>query len=227
MKAVTAAHRHAAPRRASDMPVSAQARGQLRILRTALDSRAVALTEASERVPRDLLRSVKHKTTTGRDKAMAAILRMMPEAPLRTEKRAALWRTFVPQGEMIIVRAVGFGVLGTGGWTNEPFGLAYSAHALGRLLDRTNFMADPLTAMIEGHDALLSLQPEEGYAAYALASLTLPACLGAFLVTPDPQRDHPFATAATWLSPEQLWQDQENDLKAWNTLASSGAIRSH
>ena len=53
---------------------------------------------------------------------------------------------------------------------------------------------------------LPSLQPEEGYAAYALASLTLPACRGAFLAKPEPQRDHPFATAAACLSPEQLWR---------------------
>ena len=225
MSTVTAVDRPAAPRRVSDVPITAEARGQLRLLRNALAARAQALAAASEAVPRDLLRSVKHKTSAGRDRAMAHILSLMPAAPLRVEKRAALWRMLVPEGDMIIVRAVGFGVLGTGGWSNEPFGLAYSAHALGRLLDRTNFMAEPSTAMIEGHDALLRLQPEEGYAAYALASLTLPACRGAFLVTPDPQRDHPFATAATWLSPEQLWQDQENDLKAWNTLASSEPTR--
>ena len=123
MSTVTAADRPAAPRRVSGAPISAAARGQLRIVRTALDTRTKALVGSSEAVPRDLLRGVRHKTNKGRVAAMAQILRLMPELPLHTEKRAALWRMFVPNGDAIVVEALAFGAFGTGGWTRRNFGL--------------------------------------------------------------------------------------------------------
>ena len=42
------------------------------------------------------------------------------------------------------------------------FGAAFSAHSLGRLLDRTGFQSDPVKAMHAAHDALLALPAEEG-----------------------------------------------------------------
>jgi hypothetical protein len=55
------------------------------------------------------------------------------------------------------------------------FGAAFSAHSLGRLLDRTGFQSDPVKAMHAAHDALLALPVEEGSRLFDLPGFPLPA----------------------------------------------------
>ena len=213
--------------RSSGPPTSVEARGRLRILRTALDAGTKALVASSEAVPRDMLRAVRHKTNKGRAAAMMQILRLMPEAPLHTEKRAALWRMFVPDGDAIVVEALAFGAFGTGGWTRRHFGLRFEFHSLARLLDRSGFKVEPLAAMAQAHNALLALTPSEGDAAFALADITLPGGPGVFLATPDPRgldSDEPRARVKTWLSSEQLRTDDERERMLWGQLVDDEQV---
>jgi hypothetical protein len=51
-------------------------------------------------------------------------------------------------------------------------------HALGRLLERTSFQADPVVVMLEAHDALLAT-----FSGVARTMLEIPGGSGGFLVT--------------------------------------------
>jgi len=75
-------------------------------------------------------------------------------------------------------------------------------HAIGRLLDRSGFRADPIVAIFAAHDALLALAPPEGSQVYGLPSVVLPAYNGAFLATTcrTGNNDSPLAIFRTWVN---------------------------
>ena len=226
MSAVTAAHRPAAPRRASAAPISAQATGQLRLLWRTLAARSAALDAAAAGVPKEVLRGLRHKGAIGRDRALGRILRAIPANPFQQEFRTVLWRDLVPEPEAIRVDLLSVG-FGTGRFHRQSFGLAVSRHALARLLDRSGFVEDPADAILSAHDCLLALTPEDGAAAFELKSLTLPTKHGAFLVTPKaPATDStsPFSMASTWVFSGQTWADQDAEIAAWRTLTSAETV---
>jgi hypothetical protein len=103
----------------------------------------------------------------------------------------------------------------------ETFGVAFTAHAIGRLLDRSGFRADPVAAMLEAHGALTHLDPEDGERIYDLqTTVELPAAGGAFLTTPGRfgPRETPLAIARTWVDGDQLHADQAGKLAKWRAL---------
>ena len=203
--------------------ISTQARGVLRRLWVDLEARSAKMVSASEAVPKELLRSLKHKGAVGADRARFRIISAMPERPIHVDTRQVLWRILVPHDDHISVEALGVGLYGSGAFRQENFGLSITKHALGRLLDRSRFTCDPVTAMLSAHDALLALQHDEGRRVYALPTVTLPAGDGVFLATPrtpTPENDDPFAVCRTWIASSQLWDDQEADVALWDSLRS-------
>ena len=212
-------------RRASDTPLSTQAIGQLRLLWRTLAARSASLDAAAARVPKDMLRGLRHKGPVGRERALSRILQAIPAKPFRQEFRTVLWRDLVPEHDSIRVDLLSVG-FGTGRFHRQSFGIAYSHHALGRLLDRSAFAENPMTAMLAAHDCLLGLTPDEGYRTFELKTLTLPTSRGAFLVTPRaPATDDecPFAMAKTWISTNQTGDDQDAEIAVWRKLTSSDA----
>jgi hypothetical protein len=100
----------------------------------------------------------------------------------------------------------------------EPFGACFTAHALGRLLDRSGFAADPVAAMWQCHDQLILLGGQEGAQLFALDSVLVPAFNGgAFLCSPRTvgQSDAPMMVCRTWLSGDQLRTGQAANVHLW------------
>ena len=212
--------------RSSSFKVSAEATGRLRLLWRALEARSAALDAAAAGVPTEVLRGLRHKGPVGRERALARILKVMPAKPFRQEARMVLWRVLTPEQDAIRVDLLSVG-FGTGRFHRQPFGLAVSRHAIGRLLDRSGFIEDPADAILRAHDCLLGLTPEEGAAAFEVKSLTLPTKHGAFLVKPKApatDSDAPFSMASTWVFSGQTWADQDAEIAAWHILASSPAV---
>jgi hypothetical protein len=108
----------------------------------------------------------------------------------------------------------------SGRLSSEPFGASFTFHALGRLLDRSGFAADPIAAMFETHDALLVLPPPEGRKMYELQRVRRPAAGGAFLATIRHvgKGEAPLVVARTWLGRDQLRDDQAADISAWREM---------
>ena len=107
---------------------------------------------------------------------------------------------------------------GARGFAIQSFGLDISRHALGRLLDRSLFRADPRAAIVEAHDAMLALAPDEGAKLFKLSRFLLPAGAGCFSVTPRSMETGPMAVARTWLHSDQLFADQARDASTWDQL---------
>lgn len=207
-------------------PPTAQARGATRLLWASLAAKAAALQAASDAIPTASLRDVRRCTSAGRTRAMTTTLGAMSEPPLYREKRAALWRVLVPADAMVVVDGLGFGICGIGGWSRRSFGLGFTLHALGRFYDRTGFTGDAEAAMLQAHDALLALRPDEGEAAFLLHTITVPAGPGLFVVEPQPARDDGLrAIARTWVSHGQTWPDQEAEAAAWAQIIAADAGR--
>ena len=206
-------------------PPSTEAKRAFRLLRADLDTRAKTLIQAADRVPVDLLKSVRFKTARGRDAAMREILRRMPAPPLNTEKRSGIWRLLAIERDMIEVQGLGFDA-STTGWVRRSFGLTFSSHSLLRFFDRSGFCEDAEQAMLRAHSALLSLSPNEGNELFGLRSISLPGGKGLFLCASQnrtDKSDFPHAVASTWIAEQQLRPDQETHQLAWNTLMSPEA----
>jgi hypothetical protein len=102
----------------------------------------------------------------------------------------------------------------------QTFGIGFSLHALGRLLDRSAFRADPIAAMLEAHNAVAALNLEDGERVFGLAAVELPAAAGAFLATPCRfgSDSIPMAVARTWIAGGQTFPQQDQHLEAWRRL---------
>jgi hypothetical protein len=102
----------------------------------------------------------------------------------------------------------------------QTFGAAYSCHSIGRLLDRSNFRADPEMAMFESHAALTHVPEDEGHQLFDLKNAQMPAAGGVFLASPGRfgPTASPLLIGRTWLSSDMLYHDQARDLVAWQKL---------
>ncbi len=216
-------------------PVGNQAAGQVRILRAQLRAEANALAGAAWRISPDIIADAAFKGRPGARRAWARIDAAMPCRPLqdRPQDRLAIWRLFRPagpilarddgtlQGDDAVVAswlAIGRG-RGRAVREEGPWGLSFTSHALGRLLERTSFRGDPVTTMLAAHDALLAAPAAAARTMLDERLWALPAGPGAFLVTMrglgTAEGDAiVLATAETWIADDQLWPDQEAQIAA-------------
>jgi hypothetical protein len=221
---------------APPVSVSVEARGRLRVLWAQLEAEACRIETAAYNVPRPWLVAAARKGKVGAARAMARIVAGMPVQPFFSERGIAAFRYLKPVAEVpaaiggefdsgdqqqaIVMQAVLINSGRVGRLSREPFGAIFTFHALGRLLDRSGFAADPIAAMFEAHDALLVLPPTEGRKVLDLQHVRLPAAGGAFLATIRHvgTGEAPLVVARTWLSQDQLRDDQAADVSLWHDL---------
>ena len=145
--------------------------------------------------------------------------------------RLAQWRLLRPAGRLlevgdtlggdtsIVVKSLLIGrVNGAAGLVEYPWGLAFTDHALGRLLERSSFTADPEAAMHEAHEMLLGARADLAPVLASEVRWAIPAGPGAFLATlrrtNDGEPDLVVLTADTWVSVDQLRPEQEAQVAA-------------
>jgi hypothetical protein len=212
------------------MPASREAIGQVRRLRERLNTEAARLVAAAAKLPEAWVAAVAFKGNAGSDRAWARILGAMPSPPIAMDRqrRTALWRLLRPSDSLFnrtdggtapitpyVVCSYLLVGLSRGKAVREegPWGLATSTHALCRLLDRTGFRADPVAAMVEAHDTLLSASAECGRTVLAEREWAVPAGPGGFIATVRGVKLPPddaiiLACAGTWVSKDQLFDNQ-------------------
>jgi len=166
------------------------------------------------------------KGSAGRRRALLRILASMRCRPTFIDNagRYVCWRYFGPQATILvgdedkqdsalIVSALVIGLArGRPACQGVPWGLVINSHALGRLLQRTGFKADPVATMIEAHTALLAVPAGVAQAMVDEADWAVPAAGGAFLTTVR-LVDHDgeaiaLLTAETWIGDDWLKPDQ-------------------
>lgn len=201
--------------------ISTEARRRLRLLSAELRAHASRIELAAQRVPEDLTRDARRKFSKGAAQAVDRIVRTIPAQLLLRDGRSAAWRYLrpTPEHRAIDVMVMLLNAYGKPGLRKQQFGLSVTYHALGRVLDRSVMMGDPVRAIFEAHDALLVLEPTDGDKLFELQSFLLPADRGSFVVVPDrADNDLPMAVARTWLDADQLFPDQEAHVAAWGRL---------
>ncbi len=221
---------------ASSRPtISPEARGRIRLLISHLETQSRAINRGFSQIPAAYLNCPRWKGKTGATRAIEKIARAMPIPPDLRSSDGILWRWLQPVAQLLVddeIPCPGIMVMTIfagrkrKACTIETFGAGFTLHAIGRLLDRSGFKADPVAAMCESHNALVALSSVEGRQFFALASAELPAGGGAFLATPHHlgSNEAPVAICKTWVSGGQTFPDQDANLAAWHTLISSGAL---
>jgi hypothetical protein len=216
-------------------PISAQASGLVRLLRQRLRTEARKLTAAADRIPEQLIAGVAFKRGIGAERAWGHLLARMPRPPHRMDRdeHIALWRLLRPvdavminpaDGEDIGDQAIVASWLAIGRGRGRavrregPWGASFTNHALGRLLERTGFQADPVAVMLAAHDALLSASTGCARTMVGERLWAIPAGPGAFLTTVRGLTLDGdalvLATAETWVSDDQLWPQQAAQVAA-------------
>ena len=213
-------------------PVSAQAVGQVRLLRRRLAEAMTRMGMAAESVPHAVVFRAAFRSHRLAAPEWARILAAMPP-PYRRDHagRLAQWRLLRPAGRLlevgdtlggdtaVLVKSLTFGrVNGAAGLVEHPWGLAFTDHALCRLLERSGYTADPEGAMQEAHDLLLAAPGDLAAVLEAEVRWAIPAGPGAFLATlrrtNDGEPDLVVLTADTWVSVDQLRPEQEAQVAA-------------
>lgn len=202
-------------------PVSAAASGQLRQLYKQLAADAARITAAAETLPPAMVEAALSKNPIRCRQALRHVKRRMPVAPIWQAPRQAAWRFLRPLGDEVAVAVVLLGARNRERVSVEAFGLRFCHHALGRLLDRTVFAADPVRVMLEAHDSLLALDPEDGRQLFDLPRLPLPPAGGCFLAVPESLDDRPMLSARTWIAADQTYPDQQQNLEVWRRFLSN------
>jgi hypothetical protein len=212
-------------------PVSAEARGRTRAMCATLDATAARIASAIARLPPGGTNPACWKGRVGTARAIDKITRAMPVPPDLYDATMAVWRYLRPVPALpsadpdepprpgVVMMVV---IAGRRGRLVrcETFGAAFTLHAVGRLLDRSGFQADPVAAMLEAHAALAAVPPQDGERLFDLRAAELPAAGGAFLASPGrfgPDAA-PLAIARTWVAGSQTFPQQDRHLAAWRTL---------
>jgi hypothetical protein len=218
----------------ASVPVSAEARGRTRAMCAALDATATRIGAGISRLPLRATNPACWKGPIGTARALDRIAGAMPVPPDLRGPAVAIWRYLAPVSTLpsmdpdetpkpgvvvmaVIARRRGRMV------RCESFGAAYTLHAIGRLLDRSGFRADPIAAMMESHNALTVLPTHEGTQIFDLRNVELPAAGGAFLASPGrfgPDAA-PLAIARTWVAGTMTFPQQDRHLEAWRELLES------
>ena len=215
-------------------PLSSEARGRLRELWVRLENDARRVERAADALPKVLLRALAFKAEIGRARTLARILAAVPIAPFHCNGRSVVFRYLRPVARVPAAAGepdkvadeqpaiVMFAVLLNGAerprMTREPFGAAFTRHAIGRLLDRSGMRVDPVAAMLEAHSALAALALPEGEAIFDRADFLVPAAGGCFSAAPRVigARKSPLAVCRTWFDADALHADQAAHVAAWH-----------
>jgi hypothetical protein len=213
--------------------ISNEARGRVRALMAALEVDAAKMERAAARIPAQVLNGISWKGPIGSARAIQKIVAAMPRPPDLRGPRMVAWRFLSPVGALptgegaeaepprpgVVMKAL-VAAHRKPGRRVEPFGFAATLHALHRLCDRSGFAVDPAAAMYAAHDALMSLQTDEGPEVFALSGFPLPTMGGFFLCRPHSvgAGDSPLATGYTWVANDQAHSDQARDVGAWQRL---------
>lgn len=208
------------------IPVCAQARGEVRQLRHRLGTEADTLAKAASKLSPEVVAVLAFKGSAGRMRALQRILASMLARPtfIDNADRYVCWRYFRPQATVLvgdedkqdsalIVSALVIGLArGRPTRYEMPWGLVINSHALGRQLQRTDFKADPVTTMLEAHNALLAAPAGVAQTMVDEVDWAVPAAGGAFLTTVR-LVDHDgeaiaLLTANTWIGDDWLKPNQ-------------------
>jgi hypothetical protein len=213
-------------------PISSEARGRIRMLLGALEADAKHITTALGKLPLTVRNPSCWQGKIGAERAIEKLARALPIKPEIRNASGACWRFLQPVAELpgvaeqeggspragVVVTAILAARRG-GLIRAQSFGAGFTVHALGRLLDRSNFKADPAAAMLESHAALAALDPAEGRRVFELPTIELPAWSGAFLASPARCADGaPIWLSLTWVAGSQTYPQQDRHLEAWRTL---------
>ena len=205
------------------VPVSREAHGRIRLLHRALAADADRIADAIEALPPAMVRAALSKEIRSRA-ALRHVIQRMPASLVWQAPRQAGWRFLAPvEPDDVEMRVVLLGAVNRPSVCVESFGLRFSRHALGRLLDRTSLRADPIAAMLGAHDHLLGLDPREGNRIFELPKILIPAAQGAFVAEPSARSGNnpPLASCRTWISSDETFPDQDRILVAWQDLAKT------
>jgi len=213
--------------------VTAQAIGQVRLLRQRLTGTAAQITAAAEGIPNRTLERAAFRSHKLAAPDWARILAAVPTPPYRRDQAARLaqWRVLRPVGRLldagdrlggdtsIVVKSLAIGrIRGTAQRVEDLWGLAFADHALCRLLERSGFTADPEAAMHEAHGLLLGAPGDLAGVLGSEGQWAIPGGPGAFLATlrrtDDGGPDLVAITAETWVSSDQLRPEQEAQVAA-------------
>jgi hypothetical protein len=205
------------------LPLSTEARAQLRKLFARVECEARQIEAAADALPKRLLRAAAWKRGAERREAMAAIVAALALRPFLCTDRAAGFRYLaasrVATGEAtsaaetqpaIMVRAIFINSGGRPGLRRETFWTCFTRHALGRLLDRSGLVVDPTAAMLAADDVMTRLVLAEGAGVFLMPEILLPTLAGMFIATPRRagRERLPLAIARSWIGMDQAHDDQ-------------------
>jgi len=214
------------------VPVSAQAIGQVRLLRHRLAAAGALLTAAADGIPGRVLERAAFRSHKLAAPDWARIMGAMPP-PYRRDHAARLaqWRALRPVGRLIedgdtlggdtsvVVRSLVVGrIHGAAQRVEDVWGLAFADHALCRMLERSGYAANPEAAMLDAHAALLAAPGDLASVLVSEGRWAIPGGPGAFLATlrrtDDDGPPMVALTAETWVSADQLYPEQEAQVAA-------------
>ena len=202
------------------------------MLRRRLADTAARLETAAGSVPHAVVFRAAFRSHRFAAPDWARILAAMPAPHHRDHAgRLAQWRLLRPIGRLlevgdtlggdmsVIVKSLMMGrIRGAAGLVENPWGLAFTDHALGRLLERSSFTADPEAAMHEAHELLLGAPADMVPVLASEVRWAIPGGPGAFLATlrrtADGEPDMVAFTAETWVNADQLYPEQEAQVAA-------------
>jgi hypothetical protein len=208
------------------------AKGRVRLLLGELRAEADRVTAAAAELPPAMVAAALGRSIIGSRQALRHVAKRIPIPPMMLGVRMGIWRFLQPgpvpgrpDQSAVVVRALLLGADKRPALTIEPFGLCFLEHALGRLFDQSSGPLDATRVMLEAHGALLALTPSEGDRVYELGRIMVPAAGGAFLVRPQVPTgdDPPMATAVSWISRDQAWDDQDAILDRWDAVLAPPA----
>ena len=213
--------------------MSAEATGQVRLARAAIDAKHRSVIRAFGCLPESVGFGIGYKRNAGFQRALDRLLSAMPIPPYAIYDRVVVYRTLrcthAPLAndnhDFVEVAALAIGAPdGMPTHRDAPWGLLVSSHAMGRLWERAHpHLQDPsvdfASAILGAHDTLLEC-PYEVFAAArngedARWILPVPAADGGFLckvslVTHQYDGDTiPIIQALTFLSTSQFYPDQD------------------
>jgi hypothetical protein len=192
---------------------------------------------AFRRIPAQTLWCDRWKGQRGSARNIARICAVMPRAPDLRLPRCVGWRFLQPvaglppaqHGPPEPPRPSLVMMVILAGHKLPPcrlrsFGLAVTSHCIGRIISRSPG-SEPVREIFAAHNALMALSIDTGREILQLPEFLLPAAGGAFLCKPRiyGPLDDPLCVAATFVSSDQCYPQQTNELEAWSRFLGAPA----
>jgi hypothetical protein len=211
-------------------PVSSEARGRVRQFLAEVARDAEELERRVAKIPLSMFNGAAWKGAVGSRRGIDRLCDRMPRPPDFRHDRRVFWRYLAPldaiPGDDAARQQAGISVKAIIAMHRRPaqrgelFGAIVTAHAMARALDRSAFTLDLWTAIFDAHNALLSVERDEGRAVFAVDQVELPTEHGFFVARPRivGPADSPVMIGRTWLNRDQAAHRQISNADAWRAL---------